>query len=311
VVDFHHLPVLPDEVINALHIQPGGTYVDGTLGGGGHASLIAQQLKNGKLFGIDRDPQALAAATARVPGLVPIPGNFHNMDKLLHAHGIDKVDGVLLDLGVSSHQLDTPERGFSYRFDGPLDMRMNPTQGESAADIINHASADTLIKILYQYGEERFTPRIVRAIIQHRAAQPITSTQALVEIIKSAVPAKALHGQHPAMRTFMALRIAVNDELAPLQKALTDIIALLNPGGRLAVITFHSLEDRIVKQLFRTMARPCTCPRDIPYCACGKVPQLREVNRRPILPSEAELEINKRAHSAKLRVAEKIQIPKG
>jgi len=306
VVDFHHLPVLPCESVDALNIRPEGVYIDGTLGGGGHASLIMPHLRNGKLFGIDRDPQALAAATARVPNLVPIHGNFHDMDKLLHAHGINKVDGVLLDLGVSSFQLDTPERGFSYRFDGPLDMRMNPTQGDSAADVVNHASPAELTKILYQYGEERFTPRIVRAIIKYREANPITTTQQLVEIIKSAVPAKALHGQHPAMRTFMALRIAVNDELAPLQQALTNIIALLNPGGRLAVITFHSLEDRIVKQLFRTMARPCTCPRDIPYCACGKIPQLREITRRPILPGEAELTQNNRAHSAKLRIAEKL-----
>jgi len=306
MVDFHHLPVLPDEVIDALNIQPNGVYVDGTLGGGGHASLIRAQLQEGKLLGIDRDPHALAAATARVPGLVAIPGNFHDMVDLLNARNIHHVDGVLLDLGVSSHQLDTPERGFSYRFDGPLDMRMNPTLGTSAADIVNHYTGDELTKILYQYGEERFTPRIVRAILKHREAQPITTTHELVEIIKSAVPAKALHGQHPAMRTFMALRIAVNDELAPLQTALTDAISLLNPGGRLAVITFHSLEDRIVKQLFRTMARPCTCPRDIPFCACGKVAQLREVTRRPILPGEAELACNNRAHSAKLRVAEKI-----
>ncbi|MCL2364663.1 MAG: 16S rRNA (cytosine(1402)-N(4))-methyltransferase RsmH [Defluviitaleaceae bacterium] len=306
MVDFHHLPVLPHASIDALNIRPDSIYVDGTLGGGGHSALIMAQLGNGKLYGIDRDPQALAAATARVPGLIPIHGNFHDMDKLLHEQGIHKVDGVLLDLGVSSFQLDTPERGFSYRFDGPLDMRMNPTQGESAADLVNHATPAELTKILYQYGEERFTPRIVRAIINQRAAHPITTTQQLVEIIKSTVPAKALHGQHPAMRTFMALRIAVNDELAPLQNALTDIIALLNPGGRLAVITFHSLEDRIVKQLFRTMARPCTCPRDIPYCACGKVPQLREITRRPILPSQDELTANNRAHSAKLRIAEKI-----
>jgi len=306
VIDFHHLPVLPDEVIDALQIQPGGTYVDGTLGGGGHAALIRPRVQNGKLFGIDRDPQALAAATARVPGLIPLHGNFHDMTDLLHTQGINKVDGVLLDLGVSSHQLDTPERGFSYRFDGPLDMRMNPTQGTTAADIVNHHTGDALTKILYQYGEERFTPRIVRAILKYRETSPIHTTQQLVEIIKSAVPAKALHGQHPAMRTFMALRIAVNDELAPLQAALTDIVALLAPGGRLAVITFHSLEDRIVKQLFRTLARPCTCPRDIPYCACGKIAQLREVTRRPILPSQAELAQNNRAHSAKLRVAEKV-----
>lgn len=304
--NFHHIPVLLNEAVNALNIRPDGVYVDGTLGGGGHAQLIASKLNNnGKLLGIDRDMEALEAATVRVPGLVAVHGNFHSLPNILRTHGIAKIDGILLDLGVSSHQLDTAGRGFSYRFDGPLDMRMDTTRETTAADIVNTAAQAELERILYQYGEERHTPRIVRAIIASREKNVITTTQELVTIIEAAVPPHP-RTHHPAMRTFMALRIAVNDELAPLERALTDIAAYLNPGGRLAVITFHSLEDRIVKHTFRKLANPCTCPRDIPYCACGKKPQLHVITRRPILPGASELINNNRAHSAKLRIAEKI-----
>ena len=305
---FHHIPVMPDETINALAIKPNGIYVDATVGGGGHASLIAQQLKSGLLIGIDRDMDALQAAKNRVPSIIALHGNFHDMPTLLNAQGITQVDGVLIDLGVSSHQLDTAERGFSYRFDAPLDMRMNQSQeGLTASTIVNTYSEADLTKILYQYGEERFTPRIVRAICARREVKPINTTHELVAIIEDSLPAKARFGdKHPAMRTFMALRIAVNDELTPLKKTLINIVALLKPQGRLAVITFHSLEDRIIKHGFRDMVNPCTCPRDIPFCACGETPQLRIITRSAIIPSKNELQANSRAHSAKLRVAERI-----
>ncbi|MCL2189519.1 MAG: 16S rRNA (cytosine(1402)-N(4))-methyltransferase RsmH [Defluviitaleaceae bacterium] len=303
---FRHLPVLPNETIQALAIKPGGTYVDGTLGGGGHSALITDKLEGGTLIGIDRDTQALQAAKARVAGIIAVHGNFHDMPDILHAQGIENVDGVLLDLGVSSHQLDTAERGFSFRFDAALDMRMNrQSEGITAADIVNTFPRAELTRILYQYGEEKFTPRIVNAICKVRETTPINTTFELVKIIESAIPAK-MRDKHPAMRTFMALRIAVNDELAPLENALQNIAALLNKGARFAIITFHSLEDRIVKHTLRTLANPCTCPRDIPYCACGNVPILRVITRSPILPSKQELEANPRANSAKLRVAERI-----
>ena len=305
MVAFRHQSVLPDEAVAALCIRPDGVYVDATLGGGGHALRIAEKLPGGKLVGIDRDPDALAAAQQRVPALTALHGSFHDLTELLHAQQIHAIDGILFDLGVSSHQVDTPERGFSYRLDGPLDMRMNPTQGKTAADIINHAPQAELERILFQYGEEKHTRRIVRTILAAREKSPITTTQALVQRIEAAIPVK-IRDKHPAMRTFMALRIAVNDELAPLEKALRDAVAMLRPAGRIAVITFHSLEDRIVKHTFRAMANPCTCPRDIPFCACGQVAQVRVITRQPILPTEAERAQNPRANSAKLRVAEKL-----
>jgi 16S rRNA (cytosine1402-N4)-methyltransferase len=305
---FHHMSVMPDEVMQALAVKPDGTYVDGTLGGGGHAGLIFRRLTTGRIIGIDRDMDALQAARERLPGMIAVHGNFHDMPVILKERGIEKIDGILLDLGVSSHQLDTPERGFSYRFDGPLDMRMNRSQHEkTAADIINTYSQGELTRIFFQYGEERHAPRIARAICLAREGKPIETTNELVAIIESAIPVKVRYGdKHPAKRTFMALRIAVNNELAPLEKTFAEIIKNLNPGGRIVVITFHSLEDRIVKHTFKKLANPCDCPRDIPYCACGKEPQIRIITRNPVLPSAEEIEKNNRAHSAKLRAAERI-----
>lgn len=296
---------MPDEAIQALNIKPDGIYADGTLGGGGHAALILNRLDKGTLVGIDRDEDALRAAKGRLPGIITVHGSFHDMAAILRERGIDKIDGALLDLGVSSHQLDTAERGFSYRFDGPLDMRMDRSQGLTASDIVNTYAQGEITQILYRYGEEKYAPRIAREIAKAREAKPVETTRELTDIIETAIPAK-LRDKHPAMRTFMALRIAVNDELSPLKNALTEIIGILNPGGRIAVITFHSLEDRIVKHTFRETANPCDCPRDIPYCVCKKTPQVRVVTRGPVLPSEKEMAENPRARSAKLRVAEKI-----
>jgi 16S rRNA (cytosine1402-N4)-methyltransferase len=313
--DFHHLPVLPEETVSTLSIRPGGIYADGTLGGGGHAELILERLTEGTLLGIDRDTEAIKAATTRLekvinPGtkFIAVHGNFYDLPEIMQEQGIGKADGVLLDLGVSSHQLDTAERGFSYRFDGPLDMRMNRQQrGATACEIVNTYSQGELMRILYRYGEERHARLIAGAICKAREKNPIKTTRELVNIIEASLPGKAKHGgSHPAMRTFMALRIEVNDELAPLEAALTKILRCLNPGGRIAVITFHSLEDRIVKHTFKKLANPCECPRDIPYCACGRVPQVRIITRSPIVPGAEETARNSRATSAKLRVAEKI-----
>jgi len=305
----YHLPVMPKEVVEGLNIRNHGVYVDATLGGGGHASLILQQLKTGRLLGIDRDTDALAENEKNFErkNFTAVHGNFHALPEILEERGIQKIDGILMDLGVSSHQLDTPERGFSYRFDGPLDMRMNQQQKTTAADMVNTYPEKELTRILYQYGEERHAPRIVRAMIKARENEPIRRTAQLVEIIESALPAAARYGEkHPSMRTFMALRIAVNDELAPLERTLLFLPNVLNPGGRAVIITFHSLEDRIVKKTFRQMANPCTCPRDIPFCACGKVPTMQVITRSPIVPGEDEQTRNSRAKSAKLRIAEKL-----
>jgi 16S rRNA (cytosine1402-N4)-methyltransferase len=305
---FYHLPVMPDETIQALNIKPDGIYADGTLGGGGHSELILKQLENGKLLGIDRDVQALEAAKARLPSITAVHGNFHDLPEILREQGIEALDGILLDLGVSSYQLDTPERGFSYRFDGSLDMRMDQAkENTTAADIVNTYSQGELTRILYQYGEEKFAPRIARALCTARESKPVETTQELVKIIEASLPAKARHGdKHPVMRTFMALRIAVNDELAPLESSLRQAVEALKPCGRIVVITFHSLEDRIVKHTFRALANPCRCPRDIPYCVCGKEARVRVITRNPVLPGAEELSRNSRAHSAKLRTAEKI-----
>lgn len=299
---------MPKEVIQALNIKPDGIYVDGTLGGGGHSELIQKQLTTGKLLGIDRDIEALTAAKKRLPDIVAIHGNFYQIPTILQKQNINKVDGILLDLGVSSYQLDNPERGFSYRFDGPLDMRMNQSHdGLTAEYIVNTYSESELTRILYKYGEERYAPRISRLICEKRKSKPIKTTQELVKIIESALPAKVRHvDKNPAKRTFMALRITVNDELSALKTAFAEIIKTLNPKGRITVITFHSLEDRIIKQSIKELANPCDCPRDIPYCVCQKTPQLRIITRSPLQPGIEELEINNRAHSAKLRVAEKI-----
>ena len=306
----YHIPVMPLEAVDALSVRPGGLYVDGTIGGGGHSAIILERLQGkGKLIGVDRDVNALSAAKQRLcpsysETITFVHDNFHNLPQILCEKKLDKVDGVLLDLGVSSYQLDTPERGFSYRLPGQLDMRMNQESDDiTAAEIINTYTEEQLTDIFFTLGEERFSRRIARAIIDER---PINTTLHLSEIIENATPRQKPGNPHPAMRSFMALRIAVNNELYPLDEALTSIIDCLNPGGRIAVISFHSLEDRIVKKCFSRLANPCNCPRDIPYCVCGKLPQLKVLTKKPMLPSSEELKRNSRAHSAKLRVGEKI-----
>jgi 16S rRNA (cytosine1402-N4)-methyltransferase len=307
---FSHRPVLLDECVEALNIKPGGTYVDGTLGGGGHSEAICRRLRGGRLVGIDRDATALAAASERLSGFecfTPVRGNFRDVAAILAGLGIEKTDGMLLDLGVSSPQLDEASRGFSYMADAPLDMRMDAASGATAADLIAEADEEELARIFFQYGEERYSKRIAAAIVRKRAEAPIETTGELVEIIKGAMPAAALREkQHPAKRVFQALRIAVNDELGALEELLDTAPDLLAPGGRLAIISFHSLEDRLVKNAIRKRERGCTCPPDLPVCVCGFVQTLRSVGRQPVTAGEAELKINPRARSAKLRVAERI-----
>jgi 16S rRNA (cytosine1402-N4)-methyltransferase len=294
---------MADEVIRGLNIKPSGVYADGTLGGAGHASLIAGMLtEGGRLYGIDKDADALQASARRLEAYnercVLMRGSFTDIKQMIN----EKLDGVLLDLGVSSYQLDTPERGFSYRYDAALDMRMDDREALTAYDVINGYDEAKLIEIFYKYGEERFSKRIARAVVN---ARPVETTGRLADIIVNAVPAFSAGG-HPAKKVFQAIRIEVNGELAELEPALRDIKDMLKPGGRLCVITFHSLEDRIVKQTFANIANPCDCPRDIPYCVCGKKPSLKLITRKPLLPGSAELAVNPRSHSAKLRVAEKV-----
>ena len=308
--EFHHVSVLLDECIAGLNIKPDGIYVDGTLGGAGHSSRIAALLTTGRLIGIDRDPIALEAAAKRLEPykdwVTLVHSNFSEIAKVLSQLGISGVDGILLDLGVSSPQLDDGERGFSYMVDAPLDMRMDSGDARDAGFIVNNYSCEELKKILYEYGEERYAPQIAAAICRRREEKPIATTLELVDIIRSAMPASALREkQHPAKRSFQAIRIAVNDELNSVAKVMEDAIPLLNPGGRLAVITFHSLEDRIVKNAMASAAKGCTCPPEFPVCVCGKKPRVRLVTRKPIVSGAAELEENSRARSAKLRVVEK------
>ena len=309
--EFHHVSVLLEECIDGLAIKPDGIYVDGTLGGAGHSSRIAAKLTTGRLIGIDRDNVALAAAAERLKPfedrVTLVHANFCDMDQALQELGIDKVDGILLDLGVSSPQLDDGQRGFSYMTDAPLDMRMNGEDVRDARQIVNTWSYEELKRILYDYGEERFAPRIAAAICRRREQAPIETTLELVDVIKSAMPASALREkQHPAKRSFQAIRIAVNDELGAVETVMKKAVPLLNPGGRLAVITFHSLEDRIVKNAMAEAAKGCTCPPSFPVCVCGKKPQVRIVTRKPIVSGEEELERNPRARSAKLRICEKL-----
>ena len=309
--EFHHVSVLLEECIEGLAIKPDGIYVDGTLGGAGHSSCIAAKLTTGRLIGIDRDNVALAAAAERLKPfedrVTLVHANFCEMDEALKGLGIDKVDGILLDLGVSSPQLDDGQRGFSYMADAPLDMRMNGEDTRDARQIVNTWSYEELKRILYDYGEERFAPRIAAAICRRREQAPIETTLELVDVIKSAMPASALREkQHPAKRSFQAIRIAVNDELGAVETVMKKAVPLLNPGGRLAVITFHSLEDRIVKNAMAEAAKGCTCPPEFPVCVCGKKPQVRLVTRKPIVSGEEELERNPRARSAKLRICEKL-----
>ncbi len=315
-MEFHHLPVLLNECLDGLNIRPDGVYMDGTLGGAGHSSRIFERLTTGTLAGIDRDMDAIAAATARMSALAPqsrarfvaLHGNFHDAPRLLASAGIERIDGALLDLGVSSHQLDERARGFSYHDDAPLDMRMDRSQPLTAADIVNTWSAQDIARILSEYAEEKWAVQIARVLCDRRQKQPIETTAQLVNIIDAAIPAKFRKKDdgHPARRTFQALRIAVNDELHPLEDALRAIFALLNPGGRLCVIAFHSLEDRIVKNTFRNLANPCTCPPRLPVCVCGKKPTAKLITRKPITASERELAENPRSRSATLRVAEKL-----
>ncbi len=313
---FHHLPVLLSECLNGLSIKPTGVYLDCTLGGAGHSSEILKRLgSGGLLIGIDRDADAIEAASLRLSSVETqarfccLRGNFHDAPALLEAAKTDRsLDGILVDLGVSSHQLDVRERGFSYHDDAPLDMRMDQSQALCARDIVNGWSEDELNRILRDYGEEKWARQIARVICDRRKASPIETTSRLVEIIDAAIPKKFRQGDgsHPARRTFQALRIDVNDELEPLEPALRTLVGLLAPGGRLCVITFHSLEDRIVKNAFRSMADPCTCPKSFPMCVCGKKPTVKLITRKPVTASAEELEQNPRARSASLRIAEKL-----
>jgi len=309
--EFTHRPVMLEECIEGLDIRPDGIYLDGTLGRAGHSREIAKRLSTGRLICVDRDQAALDAAQER---LAPWPdkvelvhSNFDQVDQILDRLSLPGVDGMLFDLGVSSPQLDDGSRGFSYMADAPLDMRMDREEGLTAAEIVNGWPQEELRRIISQYGEERFAPQIARAIVRRRVDRPISTTLELVEVIRSAMPPKALREkQHPAKRTFQAIRIAVNDELASVDRMLQRAVPRLNRGGRLAVITFHSLEDRIVKTGLAGFARGCTCPPDFPVCVCGRTPDVKLIHKKPILPSEREIEENPRARSAKLRLAEKL-----
>lgn len=307
---FEHKSVLLDEVIENLNIQPDGIYVDGTLGGGGHSYEIAARLKEGRLIGLDQDEAAIQAAGLRLAEfeskITIVRSNYSEIKAVLHSLQIDKVNGILLDLGVSSYQLDTPDRGFSYREDAPLDMRMDLRNEITAKDIVNTYSELDLYRIIRDYGEDKFAKNIAKHIVRTRKVKAIETTYELNEIIKAAIPAKVRAvGGHPSKRTFQAIRIELNRELEVLKGTLQDMIDLLLPGGRLLIITFHSLEDRIVKEAFKSNENPCTCPKDFPVCVCGKKPKGRNVTKKPILPSKEELEYNKRSKSAKLRIFEK------
>ncbi len=312
-MNFQHEPVLLQEVLQWMNIRPGGVYCDGTLGGGGHSEAILKASGGtAALYGIDRDETAIEAASARLqnyPGFHALRGNFHDGKELLREAGAGRLDGVLLDLGVSSPQLDTPERGFSYHTDAPLDMRMDQSKGMTAADFLNTAGEQEIAKVIRDYGEEKWAARIAKIICEHRKEKPLETTFDLVDAVDAAIP-KAVRRKddgHPARRTFQAVRIAVNDELAPLEKALTDFTDCLKPGGRICVITFHSLEDRIVKNCFRNLEHPCICPPKAPICTCGRKPVLKVLAGGVVVPSDEETERNPRARSAKLRVAEKIR----
>ena len=309
---FEHKSVLLYETVDGLNIKPDGIYVDGTLGGGGHAYEVASRLgEKGSIIGIDQDEAAIMAAGARLKDfgekVTIVRSNYCEMKSRLHELGIDKVDGIVLDLGVSSYQLDTAERGFSYREDAPLDMRMDQRQTMTARDIVNDYSERDLFRVIRDYGEDKFAKNIAKHIVAAREKQPIETTGQLTEIIRQSIPMKfQKKSGHPAKRTFQAIRIELNRELDVLRETLDDMIELLNPGGRLCIITFHSLEDRIVKSAFRKNEDPCTCPKDFPVCVCGNVSKGSIVTRKPILPSEEELEYNSRSKSAKLRIFERV-----
>jgi len=309
-MEFNHYSVMLEETIENLNIKPDGIYVDGTLGGGGHAFHVCKNLKNGHFYGIDQDDAAITAASERLAVygdmVTVIRDNYCNAKAALKELGVEKVDGFVLDLGVSSYQLDTEERGFSYRFDADLDMRMDRRQTLTAKDIVNQYSEMDLFRIIRDYGEDNFAKNIAKHIVKARQIKEIQTTGELNEIIKAAIPAKMRQNGHPSKKTFQAIRIECNRELEVLREALDDLIELLNPGGRLCIITFHSLEDRIVKTAFKNKENPCTCPSEFPVCVCGKKPEGKVISKKPILPSEEELEANSRSKSAKLRVFEKI-----
>lgn len=310
-MDYPHYSVLLNESIEALNIRPDGVYVDGTLGLGGHSEQIAKRLTTGRLIAIDRDKSALERAEERLAPYAQrisfVHGNFRDLSQLLANQGVARADGMLFDLGVSSPQLDEAERGFSYMTDAPLDMRMDTSESLTAWFIVNKWPEEKLKRILFEFGEERYAPRIAQAIVRRRAAAPIDTTGELVDVIRGAMPPQALREkQHPAKRSFQAIRIAVNDELASISELMDHAAELLAPGGRLAVISFHSLEDRIIKNAINARERGCTCPRDFPVCTCGFHQTLKSITRKPILPTEQELAENPRSRSAKLRVAERV-----
>lgn len=313
-MEFIHEPVLLKEVLQWMDVQPGGVYCDGTLGGGGHSgAMLRESGGTATLYGIDRDMMAINAASERLAqfgGFHALHGNFHDGKELLQAAGAPLLDGVLLDLGVSSPQLDKGERGFSYHEDAPLDMRMDTTQGITAADLLNTASESEIARIIKDYGEEKWAARIAHIICEHRAKKPMETTFDLVHAVDAAIP-KAVRRKddgHPARRTFQAIRIAVNDELDPLDRALCDFVDCLKPGGRLLVITFHSLEDRLVKRCFQRLQNPCTCPPKAPICTCGKKPMVKVLAKGAVPPTDEEVERNPRARSAKLRVCQKLEV---
>ena len=311
-INFSHRSVLLDECIEGLNIKPDGIYIDGTAGGGGHSYHIAERLtEGGRLIAIDRDDAAIAAAGERLKPfedrVTIVRNNFSSIADVCMMLGIERIDGVLLDLGVSSYQLDTAERGFTHNTDAPLDMRMDRRGSLDAFTVVNTYSADELKRVLWNYGEEKFAPKIVSAIIKRREKELIKTTGELVDIIKSAIPASAREGgHHPAKRTFQAIRIEVNGELDAIEPAIRSATSLLAPGGRVAIITFHSLEDRIVKQTYADLGSGCNCPKSLPICVCGRVPSVKVLTRKPILPSAEEIESNPRSRSAKLRIAEKL-----
>ena len=311
---FHHIPVLYEPVLQWMEAKPDGIYLDGTLGGGGHsAGILDSSGGTATLYGLDRDPAALTAATSRLqkyPGFHPLRGNFHDAPDILRAEGVEYLDGVLLDLGVSSPQLDEAERGFSYHADAPLDMRMDPSQAISAREIVNTWSENELRRILQEYGEEKWAARIAGIICEHRQIKPLESTMDLVECVDAAIPKKVRKKDdgHPARRTFQAIRIAVNDELAPLDSAICGLVDMLRPGGRILIITFHSLEDRIVKHCFQRLQHPCICPPKAPICTCGRRAKVRILGGGAIKPTADEVQQNPRARSSLLRIAEKLEV---
>ena len=310
-IEFSHYSVLLSECMDGLYIKPDGVYVDGTAGGAGHSSEIAKRLENGMLIAIDQDATAVGVARERLDRLKKntkvVQSNFCEIASVCKDLGIEAIDGLLLDLGVSSYQLDTAERGFSYSADAPLDMRMDVSRALTAYDVVNTYGEQELKKILFEYGEERYAPQIASAIVKARAKKPIETTAELSDVIKYAIPPAAREGgHHPAKRSFQAIRIEVNGELDVIEPAIRDAVSLLKKGGRVAIITFHSLEDRIVKQTFASLASGCTCPKDFPICVCSNKPKVKIITKKPILPSKEELEENPRSRSAKLRVAEKL-----